>query len=309
MGRFDYIEEIQKTRFDRIQEIEKFNPYHDAKGRFSTANGAVSFTYKPGQGKIYDNAIAREKARYAAMGPTPKAGLAAGLGEEHAKAIEKAVQNSAEELKALWDKYADQITVADTNARVGACDYTGRIKVNLASDARGDKGGPPYETTLHESGHSIDRAISRKVGYRFSESYNDGEFEKFLVKEANQYIKNHQKKMSEEQGRKVPIAEARSNLGSLTRKAGYEVAGDVSDMLEGATKGKFTGVAGHGKAYWTGGTVYGHKTKGHSVATEAFAEMFSASTVNPKSLAKIKEVFPGSYHVFQKMIKEAATFE
>ncbi len=50
-------------RFDVIEEIEKFNPYHDRLGRFATADGAASFTYKPGQGKMYDNAIAREKER------------------------------------------------------------------------------------------------------------------------------------------------------------------------------------------------------------------------------------------------------
>lgn len=45
--------------------VEKFNPYHDSKGRFTTAGTATSFTYKPGQGKMYDNAIAREKERHA----------------------------------------------------------------------------------------------------------------------------------------------------------------------------------------------------------------------------------------------------
>ena len=44
-------------------EIKKFNPYHDKRGRFSSANGAASFTYKPGKGKEYDNAIEREKQR------------------------------------------------------------------------------------------------------------------------------------------------------------------------------------------------------------------------------------------------------
>lgn len=51
------------NRFDEIEEIEKFNPYHDRLGRFTTAGAATSFTYKPGQGAMYDNAIAREKER------------------------------------------------------------------------------------------------------------------------------------------------------------------------------------------------------------------------------------------------------
>ena len=56
---------IAKT-FD---EILKFNPYHDAKGRFASADSATSFTYAPGKSKAHDNAIAREKERHAAGKP------------------------------------------------------------------------------------------------------------------------------------------------------------------------------------------------------------------------------------------------
>lgn len=61
------------NRFDVIQEIEKFNPYHDSKGRFSTADGAASFTYAPGKSKAHDNAIAREKERTSKLPEKPKA--------------------------------------------------------------------------------------------------------------------------------------------------------------------------------------------------------------------------------------------
>lgn len=50
-------------RYDCIVEVEKFNPYHDARGRFTTSGSATSFTYKPGKSKAHDNAIAREKKR------------------------------------------------------------------------------------------------------------------------------------------------------------------------------------------------------------------------------------------------------
>ena len=46
-----------------FEEIKKFNPYHGSDGRFATSGSAASFTYKPGQGKMYDNAIQREKER------------------------------------------------------------------------------------------------------------------------------------------------------------------------------------------------------------------------------------------------------
>lgn len=44
-----------------FEEILKFNPYHDSRGRFATAGGATSMTYAPGKSKAHDNAIQRAK--------------------------------------------------------------------------------------------------------------------------------------------------------------------------------------------------------------------------------------------------------
>lgn len=54
------------SNIDIIVEVNKFNPYHDAKGRFATANSATSFTYVPGKSKAHDNAIARQKEKQTA---------------------------------------------------------------------------------------------------------------------------------------------------------------------------------------------------------------------------------------------------
>ena len=46
------------TRYDHLEEIDKFNPYHDALGRFSSANGATSmtaFTSSPAGQKAIEN--------------------------------------------------------------------------------------------------------------------------------------------------------------------------------------------------------------------------------------------------------------
>ncbi len=60
--------------YDVIVEVEKFNPYHDAKGRFSTANTSVYFTTQtkdPKKQHWANAAIAREKQRMAQQ-PPPK---------------------------------------------------------------------------------------------------------------------------------------------------------------------------------------------------------------------------------------------
>lgn len=53
-------------RFVQIVEVEKFNPYHDSRGRFATANGYASFTIRtkdPSKQHMADMAVAREKER------------------------------------------------------------------------------------------------------------------------------------------------------------------------------------------------------------------------------------------------------
>lgn len=61
--RFDTIVEVEKGDIDHIVEIEKFNPYHDSRGRFASANSATSFTYAPGKSNAHDLAIARAAAK------------------------------------------------------------------------------------------------------------------------------------------------------------------------------------------------------------------------------------------------------
>lgn len=62
--------------FDMIEEVEKFNPYHDELGRFSTADRYDQFTITtrdPGKQHLADAAIAREKDRDArGLIPGPK---------------------------------------------------------------------------------------------------------------------------------------------------------------------------------------------------------------------------------------------
>jgi hypothetical protein len=57
-----------------FDEILKFNPYHDSRGRFAVANSAVSFSYKPGASTAHDRAIKREKDRSDDDGDDPTAG-------------------------------------------------------------------------------------------------------------------------------------------------------------------------------------------------------------------------------------------
>lgn len=63
---FPLVSKSDPNRFDVIEEVEKFNPYHDSQGRFASANGYASFTTQtrdPKKQHMADAAIAREKER------------------------------------------------------------------------------------------------------------------------------------------------------------------------------------------------------------------------------------------------------
>ena len=46
MSKYDTIEVVEKG-VDEIVEVEKFNPFHDAAGRFSNKNGFSSYSAHP----------------------------------------------------------------------------------------------------------------------------------------------------------------------------------------------------------------------------------------------------------------------
>lgn len=63
--------------YEYLVEIEKFNPYHDSRGRFTTPDGATSFTYAPGKSKAHDMAIARAKEQHKESEKNSAAAIAA----------------------------------------------------------------------------------------------------------------------------------------------------------------------------------------------------------------------------------------
>lgn len=70
---------------------------------------------------------------------------------------------------------------------------------------------------------------------------------------------------------------------------------DISDIFEGATKGKVQAGWGHGKSYWKDDS---------NLPSEAFAEFFSAYTANPDSLKVLQRYLPDSMRVFDNIIDD-----
>lgn len=112
-------EPLTKGIAKSFSELAKFNPYHDRLGRFTGAGTATSFTYKPGQGAMYDNAIAREKQRHAqeTAGTPPK--LKAARPKEATprikgiQKVENKIRNQNFESAAVIDKDGNELFFKD----------------------------------------------------------------------------------------------------------------------------------------------------------------------------------------------------
>lgn len=59
----DPIRVYDDENFDHIEEVNKFNPYHDRLGRFTHSGGASLITFNPGASRAHDNAIERERIK------------------------------------------------------------------------------------------------------------------------------------------------------------------------------------------------------------------------------------------------------
>ena len=241
------------------------------------------------------------------------------------------------DVQSFWQKYQSDIKVGDPNYNSrGCCKGIGqnaKIYVNTSVDKAGSRIHTPYQTAFHESGHAIDTMCRNKVEngafYGISRNYQDGVFPKTIKQEVSDYIKAESKRLKEEfkiygtdpewlhdnyfvsdwaydffkkngvwasGAPKYSINAAYQHLQNTIVKNHEMLAySDLSDILEGATKAKISCGVGHGKSYWD--------SDGALLATEAFAEMFSATVANPQSLELIKQYLPKSYDKFLEIIK------
>lgn len=104
----------ETDRYDLIVEVEKFNPYHDSRGRFTTAGGATSFTIRtkdPGKQGLADAAKEREKARTGGAAAPADDGESARTKAIHD--IEDKIRNQNYETAAVVDKDGKAIIYKD----------------------------------------------------------------------------------------------------------------------------------------------------------------------------------------------------
>lgn len=242
-----------------------------------------------------------------------------------------------EDVKHLWENQMGALAVGNPNYKGRA--YCGggpgknaKLYVDTGIDTKGTTIHTPHQTFFHESGHAIDTIMRdhNAIGnwYGISQNYNSGEFVKTIKQEVDALVDTEAKRLKAEFAKYGTNPEWLHDNGFVSdwtyaffktngswvggqpkysKSAAYTTVqnkiikshsllarGDLSDMLEGATKARIQCGVGHGKSYWKAD---------ETLATEAFAEMFSATMANTESLEVIKQYLPNSYNVFLDIVK------
>lgn len=255
------------------------------------------------------------------------------LGQTHSDAMKTILEAAPENVQKIWNQYVDRLEVVDAHSKKGAfCDYTKGVSMNIDQVSKGDRtvsritheweqGKKPYYTAFHEFGHNISSWMAQEVtGYHFKDIADVFQSKKFrrtyatggdvgytltemMKQEGLAYfnsIFDRLKKEAKANGlsaRTVRKYHAWDVIKNEILEKPIVNCSDVSDMWDGISNGSCLAHYGHTnsrKDYW----------KWISVGTEAFAEMYSATVMNPESVKMIKHYFPKSYELFEEILEE-----
>lgn len=277
---------------------------------------------------IYNKNAPAPAGKYAADYNTE---LAQKFGNAHYDAIHQiAVDCTDQDAMDVWKMYESQIKVADAHYTGWQHASGGNVFVDIDALAKGNSYEKPYQVVFHECGHAIDSLARSKISgghwfaRHYSSAYKDGVFPNTIRDEVNALVKAKDIELKalwkqhagdvdwfrnngyiyswQTSIPKYKKAFAYSAIQKEIKAAGSKYAiADLSDIMEGATRGKIKCGFGHGASYWTDRT---HDGVHDGLATEAFAEMMDSTFANPESLETIKKYLPKSYTVFQEMLKE-----
>ena len=236
--------------------------------------------------------------------------LAKGFGKTHYDALHDIIDKSNNaNLKAVWDKYENELMVGDAHKKGGAYAMGRSLYLDIDKCAMGNSFDKPYQVVFHEAGHGIDSACRKLVNEsgvfasHFSGAYKGGVFPQTIKDEVMELVNAYDKKLKQEykaRGEKYYKVYAYKALENEIRAYNSYARADLSDILEGATNGKVQCGYGHGATYWKDRTIGGISD---GLATEAFAEMTDSTMSNPESLELIKKYLPKSYKIYEKMLE------
>jgi hypothetical protein len=317
------IEKWHKEHYGRFVKQDKKLPYDDesaiiestARAKVDTLkreidrvtremNMSVNQKYIEKEKELFDlqKRLTAAKVDAAKKGVVLTSKLGEAYGAEDLKAITSKVRAAPENVRIVWNRFEDKMKILDTNLDTAKepAHYSHMkrgIRLNTQKD-KTDMRQKPYKTIFHELGHLIDHFAGRNIFFA-SRYFQSGAFADTIRKEAKDYATAVKVKLQMD-GMKQGINPKHYRIADAYDEISRELRGitgteqrEVSDIWDGATKGKASGRYGHKKKYWD---------DEDSLPTEAFAHMFCATIQNPEALKNIQKYFPNSYAVFLDMM-------
>jgi hypothetical protein len=222
-------------------------------------------------------------------------GLDPKLDSVDAEIIRQKLSKAPEDIRIVWNKLESEMNIISGTSKLQYYSPSQNgIYLNLQLNKNPDYNIPSFQTLFHENAHFINSNI--KPGQVFSHVFENGIFAKTIKEEATEYVNSVYKAMQKERGSFVYKVAAYKNVENELYSIPINKSLTISDLFNGATKGKI-------RDGWVHPTKYGTDS---NLSNEAFAEMMAASIANPDDLGYIKQYFPKSYKVFLRMIKTMA---
>ena len=206
-----------------------------------------------------------------------------GMNQSYKDVLNQRYSHGSTDAQKAFNKLVPSDSVADA-AFTGTAHFnpaTQKINMNFADDLQNKRGAGA--TFFHEHGHFIDFMAAGASNYDYL-STTSQTFGALLQSDFKEYVKTYKKQ------HKMKAADA-YNAISL-ELLGHEKH-SLSDLLDGISKGKCSGMYGHARSYWT---------NPGALEKEAFAHMFEASFDSDK-YALMKQYFPNALAEFEKMLK------
>ena len=177
------------------------------------------------------------------------------------------------------------------------------VHLDFKAAMGGNREHAPMQTWFHECAHWIDH-LAGKSGSVFE--WNTGVPKRNLGQvvrdELSELADNTLADMRRSDPKATMDGAWRSIVDTVNRDEGTDarVTGDLSDMIHGATGGRYFVNLGHFRdGYWTQDFGFAF-----AQSQEAFAEFFSADICNPGSLAVLKKYLPKSYNAYRNVLQE-----
>lgn len=191
--------------------------------------------------------------------------------------------SSHDNVKSIYSKYAEKLTVADVNHSGGAFyRYGDGVFMNEKQVQNGDMIHKPYQTAFHEFGHNIDYLMGN--GIPISETWNNGQLYSAIQYDFDALKGN----MTDDELIENIKMDMKINNYSIMDMA------SVSDMLECLTGKSYPLGVGHGASYWVNPTRLPCK--------EFFAETLDGAAANENSYQMMKKYFPSAVSVVNDIL-------